>query len=419
MLLGIKSKKVLFARHLFVVSFGALLTYLFYKSYPQWGVDHALWRSFAHTAFVLLVLSLILGPLAKLWRPFNRFISWRREFGFWFAIFALIHGYIIWTRWATGDVMRLFGFEYFDQLSGYVLFRPEVGIMNMMGLMVLPMIIVLAITSSDRAVSFLGISPWKWLHSALVNVIFYVLVLRGILYFFFFFELTYPRMAQYPPVWFLYPFIGMALLVVFLQAAAFVKTVFRQRGVGHSKANSLVPSLTLLIFGSLFVLSIALPGGMVIYLESRSVDNPGTASAQVPNSYAKSFYMVVRDGNQEIHLWARNLDSEAYFRETVIVGGSAISHQIYRYDERALYSAKLDESKQLVWSKSEKMEPANTGISGIMAGPGAWAAQYGKGEHQINFNNKMLPVSILSVDEAIDNEIFKLPNFTNSASPAQ
>ncbi len=418
MLLGIKSKKVLFARHIFVASFGALLTYIFYKSYPQWGIDHAVWRSFAHTAFVLLVLSLILGPLAKLWRPFNRLLSWRREFGFWFAVFALIHGYMIWKRWAVGDVMRLFGFEYFEQLSGYVLFRPEVGIMNMMGLMVLPMIIALAITSSDRAVSFLGISSWKWLHSSLTHVIFYVLVLRGILYLFFFFELTYPRMAQYPSVWFLYPFIGMALLVVFLQAAAFVKTVFRQRGIGQ-EGMSMFQKIGVLGVGLLFILSIALPGGMVIYLESRSVDTTGTASAQMPNSYAKSFYMVVRDGNQEINLWARNLDSEPYFRETVIAGGSPISHQIYRFDERAMYSAKLDESGQMAWSKSEKMEPDNVGISGISAGPGAWAVQYGKGEHQINFNNRMLSVSILSVNEAINDEIFKLPNFTNSASPAQ
>lgn len=418
MLLGIKSKKVLFARHLFVASLGALLTYIFYKSYPQWGIDHAMWRSFAHTAFVLLVLSLILGPLAKLWRPFNRLISWRREFGFWFAVFALIHGYMIWKRWAVGDVMRLFGFEYFEQLSGYVLFRPEVGIMNMMGLMVLPMIIVLAITSSDRAVSFLGISSWKWLHSTLAHVIFYVLLLRGILYFFFFFELTYPRMAQYPSVWFLYPFIGMALLVVLLQAAAFIKTVLRQRGVGQDRSN-MFQKMGVWGVGILFILSIALPGGMVLYLESRSIDTAGASSAQTPNSYAKNFYMVVRDGNQEIHLWTRNLDSEPYFRETVIVGGSPISHQIYRFNERAMYTAKLDESGQMAWSKSENMEPENVGLSGILSGPGAWAAQYGKGEHQINFNNRVLPVTILSVDEAIDDEIFKLPNFSNSASPAQ
>lgn len=419
MLLGIKSKKVLFARHLFVASFGALMTYLFYKSYPQWGIDHALWRSFAHTAFILLVFSLILGPLAKLWRPFNRFISWRREFGFWFTVFALIHGYVIWKRWAMGDVMRLFGFEYFEQLSGYVLFRPEVGIMNMMGLMILPMIVLLAITSSDRAVSFLGISSWKWLHSTLAHVIFYVLVLRGILYFFFFFELTYPRMAQYPSVWFLYPFIGMALLVVLLQAAAFVKTVLRQRSVGHDgEDRSLLPSFNLLILSTLFILPIALPGGVVLYLESRSMETPGATSAQA-NTYAQSFYMIVRDGNQDIHLWARNLGSDPYFRETVLVNGSAVSHQLYRYAEKAMYSAKLDESGKMVWSKSENVEPENVGIQGLTTGPGTWALQYGKGEHQINFNNKTLNVTINSVNEAISEEIFKLPNFENSAAPAQ
>lgn len=415
MLLGIKSKEALFGRHLLVASSGALLTYVFYKSYPQWGIDHAIWRSFAHTAFVFLGLSLILGPLAKLWRPFNRFISWRREFGFWFAVFALIHGYMIWKRWAVGDVMRLFGFENMEQFGGYVLFRPEVGIMNMMGLMVLPMIIVLAITSSDRAVSFLGISSWKWLHSTLAHVIFYVLVLRGILYFFFFFELTYPRMAQYPSVWFLYPFIGIALLVVLLQATAFIKTVLRQRGVGQ-EGTSTLQKIGVLGVWLLFMFSIALPGGMVLYLESRSIDSAGTASAQ-PNTYAQSFHMIARDGSQDIHLWARNLDSAPYFRETVEVGGTAVSHTVYRYDERATYSAQLDQSGQMVWSKSENVEPEKVGLSGILAGPGTWAIQYGKGEHQINLNEKVLNVTIDSVNEAISDEVFKLPDFVNSPSP--
>ncbi|MDP1625312.1 MAG: hypothetical protein Q8L64_06150 [bacterium] len=355
--------------------------------------------------------------MSKLWRPFTRLVSWRREFGVWFSVFAVGHGYVIWERWAQGDVMRLFGFEYLEQVGGYILSRPEVGIMNLMGLMLLPMIILLTITSFDRAVSFLGISSWKWLHNSLAHVIFYVIVLRGILYLFFFFELSYPRMAVYPPVWFLYPFIGMALLVVLLQSVAFIKIVLRQRAA-TSRRGFNIQSITVCFLGVLFILPIALPGGMILYLESRSVDVP-PVSAQVSKKYSQSFYMVINSGNQDIHLWARDLDSKPYFRETIEVGGLPISHKIYKFSERAIYVAQLDESKRLAWSKSENIEPESIGISGLAGGPGVWALQYDKGKHQITVDGKALAVTIHGVDEVIEDEVFKLPNFQNSVSPSQ
>jgi DMSO/TMAO reductase YedYZ heme-binding membrane subunit len=61
-------------------------------------------------------------------------------------------------------VARLFGFEYMENVGGYILFRPEVGIMNMMGLIIAPMIILLVVTSFDGAIKLLGASSWKWLH---------------------------------------------------------------------------------------------------------------------------------------------------------------------------------------------------------------------------------------------------------------
>jgi hypothetical protein len=74
----IKSSKAIFLRHLGVASLGALLVYLFYLSYgawgvepalwPDWGEDHPYWRAWGHAAFVLLFLSLILGPASTFGR---------------------------------------------------------------------------------------------------------------------------------------------------------------------------------------------------------------------------------------------------------------------------------------------------------------------------------------------------------------
>jgi len=420
MLLGIKSKKELFLRHLFVAGLGAILVYLFYLSYsswgvelalwPDWGVAHAFWRSFAHAAFVFLFIALIIGPAAKLWPSFARFIPWRREFGIWFAVLAIVHGYAIWDRWALWDMPRVFGLEYAENLSSYVMFRPEVGIMNMMAIAIFPMIVLLVITSSDRAVSFLGISSWKWLHSSLIHVIFYVIVLRGVLYFFFFFQPTLPELRMYPPIWFSYPFLGMALFAAALQAAAFVKTVLWQRGGGQFQfTKHKLQGMAVAGVGALLVLPMVLVTGSVVFLDSRiTVSAPEVSVEPTSQNYARSFYMVIREENQDVHIWARNLDSEPYFRQTIRIGESPIAHQIYRYDERALYAAKLGIDGRLIWSKTEDVEPRNIGMANIISGPGTWAAQYGTGEHQIQLADRTLQVTIHSVREAIGDEVFAI-----------
>lgn len=268
-------------RHLFVAGLSALMVYLFYLSYGAWGVepalwpawdqDHPLWRAFAHAAFVLLFLSLTLGPAARLWRPVARHLSWRREFGIWFMVLSLGHAYVIWDRWARWDVPALFGVGYVAEFGSYILFRPEVGIMNLMGLMVLPMIVLLALTSSDKAVKLLGPS-WKWLHSSLVHAVFYILMLRGVLYLFLFFQFSPPNWQFYPPIWFLYVFLGMGILVVSLQAAAFAKTALQGRGRGQQ--YSAVQVAAVVGVAVLFVLPMMVTAGAVAYLDSRVINDP-------------------------------------------------------------------------------------------------------------------------------------------------
>jgi hypothetical protein len=89
----------------------------------------------------------------------------------------------------------------------------------------------------------------------------------------------------------------------------------------------------------------------------------------------------------------------------------AISHQIYRFAARALYTKDVG---QLTWSKTENVGPEDVGIANVAAGPGIWAAQYGVGEHQIRVSEGTLSVTIRSVGETIADEVFAIPESAES-----
>lgn len=199
MLLGIKSKKVLLARHAFIGSLAIFVVYLFWLSRPGLSSNVRLWRALGDTGFSFLFITLVIGPLAKLWRPVLRLAPWRREFGIWFALLALAH---------------------FIRVSEYALSEPGLELPRLLGLIALFFAMTLMITSSDRAVNFLGISSWKWLHS-FAHVIFYLVALHASYFLF----MRYPESQN----WFRYSFFGMTLTVFALQISAFIKTVIQQK----------------------------------------------------------------------------------------------------------------------------------------------------------------------------------------------
>lgn len=198
MLLGVKSKKTLLLRHTFVGFLAAFIIYLFWLSRSELSFDVRLWRALGDTAFSFLFITLIIGPLAKLWKPAVRLVPWRRETGIWFALLALSH---------------------FVRAGGYALSEPGIELPSFLGLTALFWALALAATSSDRAVNFLGRSSWKWLHS-MAYVIFYLVAAHA----------TYFLFWRYREVkWFQYPFLGIILAVPALQISAFIKEVIRQR----------------------------------------------------------------------------------------------------------------------------------------------------------------------------------------------
>lgn len=141
------------------------------------------------------------------------------------------------------------------------------------------MILLLAFTSSDGAMRLLGPS-WKWLHGALVHTVFYILMLRGVLYLFLFFQFSPPNWRIHPPIWFLYVFLGLGLLLVVLQATAFAKTALQRR-----RERPLSPLQVAAIVGVAvaFVMPMALTTATVAYYDSRVVkENPALGGRADP-----------------------------------------------------------------------------------------------------------------------------------------
>lgn len=236
MLSGIKTKRELLLRHLAVAGLSALAVYAGWRIHGEWDPEMRLWKSFGVSAALLIWFVALIGPAAKLWRPFMRLIRWRREFGIWFTLVTVVHFYLVWDGWARWDVRELLGFEYVEELDAYLRFEPGFGLANLMGLLAMLFALVLAATSFDRAVSFLGVSSWKWLHS-FTYVIFYIVALHSLYFAFIHFTPSPHRIllglaTDYPENILRFAYLAMLLSVFSAQVAAFVKTVRRRRSLG-------------------------------------------------------------------------------------------------------------------------------------------------------------------------------------------
>lgn len=238
MLLGVKSAKEVALRHLLVGGLSATAVYAGWLVNAEWESEMRLWKSLGVGAAVIIWFVALIGPAARLWPVFTRVVTWRREAGIWFAVVAAVHFYLIWDGWARWDVRELLGFQYVPELDAYLRFEPGFGLANLMGLTALLFALVLAATSFDRAVSFLGISSWKWLHS-FTYVIFYIVVLHSLYFAFIHYTPAPHRLMMgldtiYPENILRFGYVAMLISVLGLQIAAFVKTVRQRRAVARS-----------------------------------------------------------------------------------------------------------------------------------------------------------------------------------------
>ncbi len=237
MLLGIKSKKEIFFRHLTMALVSAALFYIVWLLNSTWSPDMRLWKAFGGTAFFLLWFTVFIGPASRIFKPLNKIITWRRESGIWFALVGLVHGFLVLNGWVRWSFMGFFGFQYIQEIDMYVRMEPGFGLANLMGLVALIFALALAATSFDKAVGFLGISSWKWLHM-FAYVIFYLVALHAVYFAFIHFKPSFQRIVtglpiNYPPNPLRYYYLFAILSVFLAQIGAYIKTVYRQRRAGR------------------------------------------------------------------------------------------------------------------------------------------------------------------------------------------
>jgi len=210
-------------RSLLVGAIAIFLLFIFWFAHYEWDDEMRLWRSFGDAGYSLLFITLIIGPLSKLWPRSNFLLLWRREFGIGFAIMAITHGILIANGWANWDVAKFFGYEFVPQLGRIVRLEPGFGLANLIGFVAVLWIAVLAFTSSDKAMKWLGTSSWKWIHTGSVTI-FYLVAIHSAYFLFIHYTESFHKTVP-PESTFVIPFITMSVIVLVLQISAYIKVV--------------------------------------------------------------------------------------------------------------------------------------------------------------------------------------------------
>ncbi len=210
-------------RHAVVALVSTALVGFFWATRSNWVADMRLWKAVGDAAYVLLLASLTLGPLTRLVPATRGWLRWRRQIGIWFALAATLHGGLILNGWARWSLRRFLGYEFVPQLNREARLEPGFGLANLIGIVALILALVLAATSSDRALRRLGRPAWSWLHR-LTQTILVLSLLHGSYFLFIHFTLSFHKAAPPDLDWFRLPFLITGLGVVALQATAFTRS---------------------------------------------------------------------------------------------------------------------------------------------------------------------------------------------------
>jgi methionine sulfoxide reductase heme-binding subunit len=216
-------------RHLGIILLAAAMVYAFGAVHGHWSPMHRWNKATADASLVLLTFTMAMGPAARLWPALRRFILFRREFGIYAVLLALVHTVIILDGWVEWDLMALVGFAFHPDLGRYVMVQHGFGLANIIGAVALAYGLVLLITSSDRAVRFLSGSVWKFVQSG--AYVLWSLVVVHTVYFLFMHFLDFHRPLP-PPNPLQWPFVGLVVLVLALRWAASVQN-WRQKRNGR------------------------------------------------------------------------------------------------------------------------------------------------------------------------------------------
>ncbi len=212
-------------RHLVVIILAVAGTWAFLESRAQWSEMHRWNRAVGDMSFVLIALSMAIGPLSRLLAPLKGLVPWRREMGIYGVILATVHTLIILAGWIEWDLIRIFGFQL-HPAGIYVMAQHGFGLANAIGLVALTYGLVLALSSSNWSQRLLGGSVWKFLQQG--AYVLWMLIIVHTAYFLFLHFLDYHRSVP-EPNWLQVPFVVLVSAVVTLQIAAFFKTWIMRR----------------------------------------------------------------------------------------------------------------------------------------------------------------------------------------------
>ncbi len=223
-------------RHVVMALCSAGLVGIFWSTRSNWVDEMRLWKAVGDAAYVLLLAALALGPLTKLVSSTRPWLRWRRQIGIWFAVTATLHGVLILNGWARWSLRRFLGYEFVPQLGREARLEPGFGLANLTGIVALVLALVLAATSSDRALKRLGRPAWSWLHR-LAQTVLVLTLLHGSYFLFIHFTESFHKAPLASLDWFRIPFLAAGLAVIALEVVAFSVSAHHDEAVAATVAG--------------------------------------------------------------------------------------------------------------------------------------------------------------------------------------
>ena len=207
-------------RHLLVIIFSVIGVYAFLESRAQWSEMHRWNRAIGDMSLLLIAFSMAIGPISRLLPKTRAAIPWRREFGIYGVILAIIHTFIILAGWVEWELIRLLGYQL-HPAGVYIMLKQGFGLGNVIGIIALFYGLVLAFSSSNWCQRVLSGPVWKYLQQS--AYVLWMLIVVHTAYFLYLHFQDYHR-AVPEPNWVQWPFAGLVTTIIVLQMAASWKT---------------------------------------------------------------------------------------------------------------------------------------------------------------------------------------------------
>lgn len=226
------------ARHLLIILIAVTGSFLLLESRANWSEMHRWNRAVGDMSVILIALTMIVGPVVRIWPKMNVLTPWRRECGIYAVILAIVHTVIIFSGWIEWDFLKLVGYQIHPATGQYVMAQQGFGLANILGIIALLYGIVLAMSSNNLSMKLLGGSVWKFIQQG--SYVLWMLVVTHTAYFLYIHFLHFHRPLP-DPNWAQWPFAVLVGVALMLQLAATFKTwKIRSEKRGYVQGNEAV-----------------------------------------------------------------------------------------------------------------------------------------------------------------------------------